>query len=133
MSSNLSCGSNSVIDLASMDLPVPGSPIIIMWRLCSAAFLITTEPASCPITWSTSRSGIGTSSVVEKSTLLTHSSIGVSLISRLSPDSGLQIVTISSSKSSASGWLSDLSDSATSSPVTSYPHTRSVLAVWQAP
>ena len=33
-----------------MDFPVPGSPTIIMWRLCSEAFLTTIDAASWPIT-----------------------------------------------------------------------------------
>ena len=31
---------------SNIDFPVPGSPIIIMCLRCSAAFRITTEPAS---------------------------------------------------------------------------------------
>ena len=87
------------MDLASIDLPVPGSPIIIMCLRCSAALRITMEPASWPMTWSTSLSGIGTSSVDLKSILRTHSSTGIEFNSIFSEASGLQIVTISSSSS----------------------------------
>ena len=45
-SSSTSLGSNSVIDFANIDLPVPGSPIMSMCRLCSAALRITTDPVS---------------------------------------------------------------------------------------
>ena len=133
MSSSLSWGSNSVIDLASIDLPVPGSPIIIMCLRCSAALRITTEPASCPITWSTSLSGIGTSSVVLKSILLTHSSTGVSLSSIVSEGSGLHTVTITSSSEESKSSSCEAVVSGTSSSVTIYPHTQSILGVWQTP
>ena len=133
MSSSLSCGRSSVIDLASIDLPVPGSPIIIMCLRCSAALRITTEPASCPMTWSTNLSGIGTSSVVLKSILLTHSSIGVSFNSMFSDGSGLQTVTITSSSSETESASSEAVVSDTSSSVTIYPHTQSILGVWQTP
>ena len=116
-----------------MDLPVPGSPIIIMCLRCSAALRITIEPASCPITWSTNLSGIGTSSVDLKSTPRTHSSIGVKLISILSAASGLQIVTISSSISGVESCCSESGVSTISSPLTISPPTQSVLAVWHTP
>ena len=50
MSSSLSRGRNSVMERASIDLPVPGSPTMMTCRLCSAAFLTTIEAASWPIT-----------------------------------------------------------------------------------
>ena len=94
-SSKTSFGNNSVIDLANIDFPVPGSPIINICRLCSAAFFITTEPVSCPITWSTKVSGIGTSSVEEKSTPSIHLSTDSDIISSVPVGSGAQMVTSS--------------------------------------
>src|SRR6267143_2960880 len=89
-------GSSSVIDRASIDFPVPGSPINITCRFCSEALRITSTACSCPITWSTSRSGILTSAVDRKSTLLIQESTGgsssgspaVSTIFRPSPRKG---------------------------------------------
>src|SRR5439155_1164363 len=89
-------GSISVMERASIDFPVPGSPINITCRFCSEALRITSTACSCPMTWSTSRSGILTSAVDRKSTLLIHESTGgsssgspaVSTIFRPSPRKG---------------------------------------------
>ena len=86
ISSKCSLGRNSVIDLASMDFPVPGSPTIITCLLCSAALRITIAAASCPITLSTNFVGIGTSAVDSILISLIHSSTGMSHISSLSSE-----------------------------------------------
>src|SRR5437016_14510272 len=96
MSWRSSRGSISVMERASIDFPVPGSPINITCRFCSEALRITSTACSCPMTWSTSRSGILTSAVDRKSTLLIHESTGgsssgspaVSTIFRPSPRKG---------------------------------------------
>ena len=74
------------MERASIDFPVPGSPTMIMCLLCSEAFLTTMEAASCPITWSTSLSGIGTCSVDSMSRSLIQSSTGVSQTGSLSSE-----------------------------------------------
>src|SRR5205807_1931507 len=96
MSCRSSRGSISVMERASIDFPVPGSPINITCRFCSEALRITSTACSCPMTWSTSRSGILTSAVDRKSTLLIQESTGgsssgspaVSTIFRPSPRKG---------------------------------------------
>ncbi len=45
-----SFGRSSAIAFASMDLPVPGLPIIMTCRRWIAAFLITSTACSWPIT-----------------------------------------------------------------------------------
>ena len=69
-------GRNSTIELASMDFPVPGSPISITCLLCDAAFLMTFTAASWPMTLSAIMSGISTSSVDLNSSFTIHSSTG---------------------------------------------------------
>ena len=64
------------MELASMDLPVPGSPISITCLLCDAAFLMTSTAASCPMTLSAIMSGISSSSVELKFSPSIHSSTG---------------------------------------------------------
>src|SRR6266705_2929703 len=76
MSLRSSRGRSSVIARASIDFPVPGSPMSMTCRFCSEAFRMTSTARSCPITWSTSLSGILTSAVLRKSTLLIQESTG---------------------------------------------------------
>src|SRR5437867_13007591 len=68
-------GRSSVIDRASIDFPVPGSPIRRTCRVCSDAFLMTSTEDSCPMTWSTRRSGILISAVLRNSWLRIHKSM----------------------------------------------------------
>src|SRR5947209_18407724 len=58
-----------------MDFPVPGSPIRRTCRFCSEAFFTTSTADSCPMTWSTSRSGILISAVLRKSWPRIHRSM----------------------------------------------------------
>src|SRR3990172_4527046 len=78
MSCSSSRGRSSVIARASMDFPVPGSPMRRTWRFCSDAFRITSTAAPCPMTCSTSRSGTRMSAVLRKSSCRTQSSTAVS-------------------------------------------------------
>lgn len=64
MSSSSPVGRNSVMARATIDFPVPGSPMSMTWRFCSAAFLMMSTVLSCPMTWSIRRSGTSISSVV---------------------------------------------------------------------
>lgn len=50
MSSSSPFGKNSVMARATMDFPVPGSPMSITCRFCSAAFLTMSTVLSCPMT-----------------------------------------------------------------------------------
>ena len=68
---------------------------------------MTIEPASCPITWSTKFSGIGTSSVVSKFTELIQSLTLSANTSSLPVGSGAHMVT---SSSAASGTSTESSD-----------------------
>ena len=74
MSCRSSLGRYSTIELASMDFPVPGSPMSITCLFCEAALRMTSTASSCPMTLSAIRSGMWICSVEVKVCLSAHSS-----------------------------------------------------------
>ena len=76
ISSSSPVGRNSVMARATIDFPVPGSPISMTWRFCSAAFLMMSTVLSWPMTWSMRCSGTSISSVVLNLVFFIHWLIG---------------------------------------------------------
>ena len=74
MSCSSSFGRYSTMELASMDLPVPGSPISMTCLFWEAALRMTSTASSWPMTLSAIRSGIWICSVEVKVCLSAHSS-----------------------------------------------------------